>query len=273
LPRIALIDVLTGCFKGVFQSLVGFVELWTASYGGERGDYFFEEVKTMLFSRVHFFPLALPFIIAFFILILFLIALIEIGILKYAYEKMGVSRRYVFVLLFLSLLGSYVNIPVAELPAERVLSHQEITFFGMRYVVPMVKQWPRTIIAVNLGGAVIPTLLSLYLLVKNKIYGKGLVGIAIVSIIVHWVATAVPGVGIAVPIFIPPLAAAAVALLLSRHSAPSLAYIAGSLGTLIGADLFNLNAIQGLGAPIASIGGAGTFDGIFLTGTLAVLLA
>jgi hypothetical protein len=31
--------------------------------------------------------------------------------------------------------------------------------------------------------------------------------------------------------------------------------------------------VQGLGAPIASIGGAGTFDGIFLTGILAVLIA
>jgi uncharacterized membrane protein len=61
--------------------------------------------------------------------------------------------------------------------------------------------------------------------------------------------------------------------LLSREFAPQLAYIAGSMGTLIGADLTNLHKVAGLGAPIASIGGAGTFDGIFLTGILAVLLA
>jgi uncharacterized membrane protein len=86
-------------------------------------------------------------------------------------------------------------------------------------------------------------------------------------------ATPVPGVGIAVPIFVPPVATAIVAVLLAhRHAAP-LAYIGGSLGTLIGADLLNLGAVQGLGAPVASIGGAGTFDGIFLTGILAVLLA
>jgi uncharacterized membrane protein len=76
-----------------------------------------------------------------------------------------------------------------------------------------------------------------------------------------------------VPIFVPPLAAAAVALILSRQSASTLAYVAGSLGTLIGGDLLNLGNIRGLGAPIASIGGAGTFDGIFVTGILAVLLA
>ncbi len=75
------------------------------------------------------------------------------------------------------------------------------------------------------------------------------------------------------PVFIPPLIAALAALLLSRPSAPALAYIAGSLGTLIGGNLMNLDKIQGLGAPVASIGGAGTFDGIFVTGILAVLLA
>jgi uncharacterized membrane protein len=79
-------------------------------------------------------------------------------------------------------------------------------------------------------------------------------------------------VGIAEPIFIPPLAATGTALLISRRFAPAIAYISGSVGTLIGADLLNLNSLQGLGAPVASIGGAGTFDGIFMTGILAVLL-
>ena len=154
-----------------------------------------------------------------------------------------------------------------------MLSGKEITFFGMRYVIPMVEGWPRTVIALNVGGAIIPMLLSLYLLVKNRLYGRGLIGIAIVTVIVHMTAYPVKGVGIAVPIFIPPLAAAGVGLLLSWKLAPPLAYIAGSLGTLIGADLLNLGEIQRLGAPIASIGGAGTFDAIFLTGILAVLLA
>jgi uncharacterized membrane protein len=79
--------------------------------------------------------------------------------------------------------------------------------------------------------------------------------------------------GIAIPVFIPPLAAAAVALILSRRQVAPLAYISGSLGTLIGADLLNLGRIQSLGTPIASIGGSGTFDGIFVTGLMAVLFA
>jgi uncharacterized membrane protein len=224
-------------------------------------------------SALHYFPLALPFILALVFLVGLLIVFIEIGILRYAYEKMGVSRRYVFTVLILSLLGSYVNIPVAELPAQEVVSNQETTFFGMRYVIPLVQERPRTIIAVNLGGAVIPTLLSVYLLMKHKLYRRALLGITIVAVIVHWLAQPIRGVGIAVPVFVPPVVAAVVALLLSRKSAPPLAYIVGSLGTLIGADLLNLWNVQGLGAPIVSIGGAGTFDGIFLTGILAVLLA
>jgi len=64
-----------------------------------------------------------------------------------------------------------------------------------------------------------------------------------------------------------------VAVLIAQHHAAALAYVGGSLGTLIGADLLNLGTVQRLGAPVASIGGAGTFDGIFLTGIMAVLLA
>jgi uncharacterized membrane protein len=93
------------------------------------------------------------------------------------------------------------------------------------------------------------------------------------ALVIHWMADPVPGLGIAVPVFMPALVTAVVALLMSRKDAPPLAYIAGGLGTLIGADLTNLDKVRGLGAPVASIGGAGTFDGIFLTGILAVLLA
>jgi uncharacterized membrane protein len=50
-----------------------------------------------------------------------------------------------------------------------------------------------------------------------------------------------------------------------------LAYVSGTLGTLIGTDLTILGVVE-LGAPVVSIGGAGTFDGVFLSGLIAVLL-
>lgn len=222
---------------------------------------------------MHYMPLALPFLLAFFFLFALLVVLIEIGILGYAYRKIGVSSRYVFALLFLSLVGSYVNIPVAQLPAEHIESGRVVTFFGMRYIVPMVMNWPRTVIAVNVGGAVIPLILSLYLVIKNKIYFRSLLAVSVMAAVCHYMAYPVPGVGIAEPTFIPPLITAGLVLLISREYAAPLAYVAGSLGVLVGADLLNLDKIRGLGAPVASIGGAGTFDGIFLTGIVAVLLA
>ncbi len=130
-----------------------------------------------------------------------------------------------------------------------------------------------SVLAVNVGGAVIPTLLSLYLMVKNDLYRKSAWGVAIVALACYWLADPVPGLGIAIPVFYPPVIAAVVALSMSRRYAAPLAYICGSLGTLIGADLMNLGNIRGMGAPVMSIGGAGTFDGIFLVGLLAVVLA
>jgi uncharacterized membrane protein len=221
----------------------------------------------------HYFPLALPFLVGLLGIFVAAITLIELQVFAYCYEKMGVSHRYVFAVLFYSLVGSYVNIPVAELPPEQIVSKREVPFFGMHYVVPEVREWPGTVIAVNVGGAVIPTVLSLYLIAKNSLYGRGVLAVAAVATVVNRFAYLVPGIGIACPTLVPPITAATVALLLSRRLAPPLAYAAGSLGTLIGADLLNLGKMQGLGAPIESIGGAGTFDGIFLTGILAVLLA
>jgi len=89
----------------------------------------------------------------------------------------------------------------------------------------------------------------------------------------YHLAERIGGLGIALPVFVPALTTGIVALLLSRDRAAPLAYVTGSLGILIGADLLNLGSIQGLGAPVASIGGAGTFDGVFLNAVLALVIA
>jgi uncharacterized membrane protein len=222
---------------------------------------------------MQYFPIELPFLFLLLLLFVTLIVLIEVNVLSYAFQKMGVNRRYVFALLLLSLLGSYVNIPVYQLPPEQIRAAGTVFFFGVPYVIPMLTETPGTIIAVNLGGAILPTILAAYLIFKNGLFIRGLAGTAIAAVIFHHMAHLVPGVGIAVPILVPALVALAIGLLLSWWHAPALAYIVGTLGTLIGADLANLGKLQGLGAPVASIGGAGTFDGIFLTGILAVLLA
>jgi uncharacterized membrane protein len=224
-------------------------------------------------SSLQYFPLTLPHFSLLAGIFLVLVAWIEVQALRLAYRSIGLGPHTALLLLLASLAGSYLNIPVARLPEHQIISGQEVPFFGMRYVIPMVIDWPETVIAVNVGGAVIPGLLSLYLLVKHRLWIRGLLATLGVAVVCHWLARPVPGLGIALPVFVPPLSAAVVALLLSRRQAAPLAYMSGSAGTLIGADLLNLGKVQGLGAPVASIGGAGTFDGIFLTGVLAVLIA
>lgn len=222
---------------------------------------------------MHYFPITLPVLLVLFFLFITLLILIEVNVLEYAYQKIGINRRYIFTLLLLSLLGSYVNLPIYQLPPEEVRSGGLAFFFGVPYVIPLVTQWPGTVIAVNLGGAVVPTILSIYLIIQNRLLLYSLVGVTIAAVIFHHLAQSVPGVGIAVPVLVPAVVALVIALIFSWKHAPALSYIVGTLGTLIGADLTNLGKLQGLGAPVASIGGAGTFDGIFLTGILAVLLA
>jgi len=223
--------------------------------------------------ELQYIPLALPFFLFLVGVFLFIVVLIQVHVLRYAYAKLGLSSGAALLLLLASLIGSYFNIPLTELPEHEVRSGQVIEFFGVRYIVPLVVDWPRTVIAVNVGGAVIPTLLSLYLLIKNWIWSSAAVATLFVTVACYLLAQPVPGIGIAIPPLIPPIIAATVALLVARTNVAAVAYISGSLGTLLGADLLNLGKVQGLGAPVVSIGGAGTFDGVFLTGIIAVLLA
>jgi uncharacterized membrane protein len=141
------------------------------------------------------------------------------------------------------------------------------------------------VIAVNLGGCIIPVLVSLDLLRRGRAALKlALIGASVVAIITYQAAMAVPGVGIMLPVYLPPILAAFCGLVLAKgyYTAPALAYISGSMGTLLGADIFSLltpGVLPALSPPmgqrtmILSIGGAGVFDGIFLTGVLAVFLA
>jgi uncharacterized membrane protein len=225
-------------------------------------------------SQVHYLPLTPGLFSILVVLLAGLIILIQLRILRYAYMRLGVGPGAALLLLLGSLIGSYFNVPIAVLPGPPPISSGQIVdFFGMRYVVPVFVASPGTVLAVNVGGAVIPALMSAYLVIRYHLWLKATLATAAIAIVIHSMATPVPGIGIAVPVFVPVVATAILAFVLSRENAPPLAYIGGSMGTLIGADLLNLDKIGGLGAPIASIGGAGTFDGVFLTGILAVLLA
>lgn len=221
--------------------------------------------------RSPFSPLPL---VAFIALLALLVLAVQLGALTVAFDKLGLSPLSAFILLFASLLGSAVNVPLAWLRAEstaavappprwqRLLRHPRREFHG------------RTLLAVNVGGCVIPVAFSAYLLVHSHLpWLQVVAGVSVITVLSYVASRPIAGIGIGMPLLLAPIAAAIIALLLNPvHSAP-LAYVSGTLGVLIGADLLHLRDIRKLGAVQAAIGGAGTFDGIFVTGVMAVLLA
>jgi uncharacterized membrane protein len=209
------------------------------------------------------------------ILLIMLFAFIEVGIMRAAYQRLGIPARVVTVLLFGMILGSYVNLPVATLAAPKIIQNQVVYFWGIPYVVPHTVHAGRTIVAINLGGALIPVTVCVYLLARFRAVLRTAIAIAVVSVFVYWSSRVVPGVGVAVPTLVPGLIAAAAGYLLKSFRAPAvaIAFVAGTLGCLIGADILNMPQVAHMHAPVVSIGGAGTFDGVFVSGIIAALLA
>lgn len=221
-----------------------------------------------------FSPLLLLFMLIFFILTIFLFAILQVGVIGLAFAKLGLPPEYLFMLLMFTLLGSFINIPIGQLPTNHLIQDEVVTYFGMRFRVPQTDRPQKTILAINVGGALIPLLISLYLMTRIQAVLIPILVTGIVVLVANRLARPIPGMGIAVPALIPPIVAALGALVLApvEIRAP-VAYIAGTMGTLIGADLLKLKALRNLAAPVASIGGAGTFDGVFLSGIIAVLLS
>ncbi len=219
----------------------------------------------MPFSPLH--------LLLFVFLLGFLLAFVQVGILTLAFDKLGLSPAAGFLLLFASLAGSAMDIPVATVRSEP--PPDPLPAPGGWGLLRVRRPYAgRTVIAVNVGGCIIPVLFSLYLLASRGLpLDRTFLATAIVVAVAYAASRPVPGLGIAMPALLAPLTAALAALAVGdTHSAP-IAYVAGTLGVLVGADLLHLRDIRRLGTPMASIGGAGTFDGIFLAGVLAALLA
>lgn len=207
-----------------------------------------------------------------FVLLPLLVVLLHVQAVSLAFANLGLTPTSVIVIFYLSLLGGFVNIPVSR----RRIRVEGKPWLPLPIPIPLFYYPPRVqeqVLAVNVGGAVIPILLSLYVL-PNAPLAKVLLATIAVSVVCFVIARPKEGVGITIPALIPPIVAALLAYLLVPDPAgrTAVAYISGTMGTLIGADLLNLPRIHRLGAHVVSIGGAGVFDGIFLVGILAALL-
>lgn len=216
-----------------------------------------------------FLPLGCLIFVLFILFLPILFLLVYFKIVTVGFENLGISPEITIFLLFLILIGSAVNIPLTR---KKLVYTERPRFFGL-FKSPKVEVQG---IAVNLGGAVAPILLSFYFLFLGWKAGLDLtpvfIAVILMVIVCRLLARVVPGAGISLPAFIPPIFSAIFALILFPDFAAPTAFVAGVLGTLIGADLLNLRRVQKYGG-FLSIGGAGVFDGIFLVGIVSALLA
>jgi uncharacterized membrane protein len=224
-------------------------------------------------------PFLAFYAILFFVLLAGIFVMLEIGVIDYAFGAIGLPPQLALLALMASLIGSYINIPIAQIDSGEPHLVEIVSSFGVRYRVPLRYARGATTLAVNVGGALVPMLISIYVLSRQPAaIVPSALGAFVVALVVHRWAQPVRGLGIAIPMFIPPIVAAlsawVLAALFGRYAhVDAIAYVGGVVGTLVGADIANLGKLRDLGAPVASIGGAGTFDGVFLTGIVAVLLA
>ena len=169
-------------------------------------------------------------------------------VMSFSFRKMGIPRHLVIPVLVAILIGGFFNIPI----------------------------WSSggTTVSVNVGGAIVPLLVSFYLLRKAPLL-KTALAIAVVATVSGLLAEVDPDSGIRLHFgyLILPVTAVSVALILARRNAPPVAFIAGTIGAIIGVDLVHIGELIHLGVPHMSIGGRGVFDGVFTTGIIAAVLA
>lgn len=182
-----------------------------------------------------------------------------------AFRYMGFTTVEAIIIIFVSFLFGF-----------------EIIIFGFNISNIYLFSYKNWSVAINMGGAIIPILLSIYLVIKKQIQlRKILIGIIIVTIIAFFVTNPVADKGIIAYFpywLLPSIFASLSSIFLSWKNfikAAPIAYISGTIGVLIGGDFLHIWEL--LNIPIntsktAVLGGAVVFDMIYITGILAVFL-
>lgn len=243
-------------------------------------------------SRLVFSPLSIWFLLGLILLVVVGLPLLFLGVIGAALSRLGFSFWVVVLLLVVIVAGSFVNVPLCTMRR----GEGRVRRSRGQYAPSMYDRMYRTdrwecedecgmAVSVNLGGAVVPVLISVYLIglvVMGEVAGgewflvRVAAAVGVVSVVMFFAARPVRGIGVATPLFVGPLVTVAVSLMLCGGfglPAAMMGFVAGTLGTLIGADLLHLREVYEGGCGMLSIGGAGTFDGIFLTAIVAALLA
>ncbi len=189
------------------------------------------------------------------LLIFALISLLVYSIFTYVFEEVGFKWWEASLIVFGSIFFRNIDIPLF--------------------------QYKNLIIAINLSGAILPLLISSYLILSRKIFLRSLFGIIIVSFVAYTVSYASTE-GIVSPFpywLLPPISAGLYSLIAgykNKRTVASTAYSCGTFGAIIGADLLHFKEFLEINASkqiVASIGGAAILDMVFLTGIIAVIIA
>ncbi len=212
-------------------------------------------------------------------LLLLLMPLLLADAMVSALQQLGMTRSFGALLVLAIFAGSLFNIPVRRKSRAEVLAYRPFDFYGIDRLAPrLLGERSQQVIALNVGGCVIPLLIVMYQLMRlgssdAAVFPALLLACALNTAACYLMARPVAGLGILLPIFVPGCLAALLALFLAPAHAPGVAFCAGVLGPLIGADLLHPRDLGRRGAGLLSIGGAGTFDGIVVSGFLAVMLS
>lgn len=217
-------------------------------------------------------PVSVLLFLLFLLLLPFIWLVVTIDVVEIAVAKLGFSSEVALVLFLAVLVGSTINIPLYQVESiTPIMPDFHDLWLRQFWGIPLHKVRQKTIIALNVGGGLIPILLAIYEFTRCNPVDILLVT-TIVTIISYHSAQIVPGIGIQMNAVIAPLTAAFSAMLIAGTLVSSVAFAGGILGTLIGADLLHLKEIERMGAGVLSIGGAGVFDGIAMCGLFALLL-
>jgi len=217
-------------------------------------------------------PVTFLLFVLFLLLLPFIWFAIALDVVEVAVAKLGFSPSTAFLLFTAVVLGSTINIPLYERVSQvPVIPDFADLWIARFWGIPLRKIEQKTIVALNVGGGLIPTLLALYELTRSNALAILLVT-AVVTVTSYFSAQIVPGIGIQMNALVAPLTASLMAVLIVGEGAAPVAFAGGVLGTLIGADLLHLPEIEKMSAGVLSIGGAGVFDGIALCGLFALLL-
>ncbi len=185
------------------------------------------------------------------ILLLLVAALVYFGVVQRILDRMRLTDTQALLFIGLMIAGSFVNIPLLQ---------------------------GRTEISINVGGALVPLALAIYLLTKadtTREWVRAIIAAVVTAGVVFGISQITdfepPRRDIIDPVWLFGIVAGIVGYLAGRSRRAS--FIAGTLGIII-TDIVHMVRAFTVNLPTTvAIGGAGIFDTVVLAGIIAVSLA